>query len=682
MPPRTLTLLRQCLLVLAALLSGGFCLAACAAPSLVERLDALSANAVGNTNKTLAELQRMKSEVDAGTPADKREYLGVLGYVHMLLGDDESAMMAAAELETLARQQDDHDALAAAFLVRSNAHLSKGRYPESDADSRRAIDLLTEQSPLVLRYWAALSRGQATGAVGRTGESLTQYHLAAELSEKLGQPRRRALVLNHLSNTYLSMQLPDKALSTIREACRLDREIDDKAALAFHRYTESMVYRALGQYAKQREALEESLRLWQAVPNKFMVATALGALSDYFLSVGKYQEALRHARQTIVLAKELDGSSLETVSHCNIGLALTYLGQHEEGRREVEIGIATYEAQKDKASVLALLREYGTALDKSGQIEHALKILLRERALRDEQLQAERQQIILELQVKYESDKQQREIALLNRENALKSAALENRTLQQRVWWLAVIALALFSLVVGLLYRRVRQVNIRLAERNAELAIQSSRDPLTGLFNRRHFQNRMMHFQAERDARSGKVELAALYLIDIDHFKRINDRLGHAAGDAVLIALSNRLRDALREADMIVRWGGEEFLVYVPAIPMDRIDDVAVRIIAAIADHPVAYDGKLIHVTASVGYATSPLEPGDVQLPWEREINLIDMALYLAKAHGRSRAFGIRKLRKSDEASLAAIEKDLEQAWNNGLVDLVVSLGPPTRPVE
>jgi diguanylate cyclase (GGDEF)-like protein len=168
----------------------------------------------------------------------------------------------------------------------------------------------------------------------------------------------------------------------------------------------------------------------------------------------------------------------------------------------------------------------------------------------------------------------------------------------------------------------------------------------------------------------------ALLLIDIDLFKQTNDRFGHAAGDAVLVAIARRLRETLRETDIIVRWGGEEFLVFVPSTSADKLDEIAARIMRAIALEPIAYKSNRIHVTASIGYAPMPLPPEDVHLPWERAVSLVDMALYMAKLHGRNCAYGIRSLRRSDDEAMARIERNLESAWANGMVEMHLETGP------
>jgi diguanylate cyclase (GGDEF)-like protein len=286
---------------------------------------------------------------------------------------------------------------------------------------------------------------------------------------------------------------------------------------------------------------------------------------------------------------------------------------------------------------------------------------------------------VLELQEKYESDKKRREIELLNRQNALNSAELENQQLRERVWWLfsAVVAIAL--LVIGVYYQRLRVNNGLLAKKNRELSARSSRDPLTALYNRRYFQELMRDAPVPTERRmqtQPDSPVHALLLIDIDLFKQTNDRFGHAAGDAVLVAIARRLRETLRETDIIVRWGGEEFLVFVPSTSADKLDEIAARIMRAIALEPIAYKSNRIHVTASIGYAPMPLPPEDVHLPWERAVSLVDMALYMAKLHGRNCAYGIRSLRRSDDEAMARIERNLESAWANGMVEMHLETGP------
>jgi diguanylate cyclase (GGDEF)-like protein len=247
------------------------------------------------------------------------------------------------------------------------------------------------------------------------------------------------------------------------------------------------------------------------------------------------------------------------------------------------------------------------------------------------------------------------------------------------VWWLLALVFALSSVIVGILYRKVRNANARLEEKNLELKQQSVRDPLTGLYNRRHFQEYMRNYQAteKRGAgTSGEDVVGALFLLDVDQFKHINDSCGHAAGDSVLKGIAACMREILRGTDMIVRWGGEEFLAFLPAIPRSGLDEVARRLLTGISANVIDHQGKPLSANVSIGFAPYPIGvPGQEPLSWERSVNLVDMALYLAKGHGRNRAYGVRGFSDFEPATMEVVEQDLERAWRDGHVDLSIVLG-------
>ena len=134
---------------------------------------------------------------------------------------------------------------------------------------------------------------------------------------------------------------------------------------------------------------------------------------------------------------------------------------------------------------------------------------------------------MLELQEKYESEKRRREIELLNRQNELNAAELENRQLHERIWWMLATTFAVSSLVIAVFYRKLRDTNRLLARTNRELNVRSSRDPLTALYNRRYFQEFMRRRRRPERRRPAPATRRshALLLIDIDLFKQTNDRL-------------------------------------------------------------------------------------------------------------------------------------------------------------
>lgn len=123
--------------------------------------------------------------------------------------------------------------------------------------------------------------------------------------------------------------------------------------------------------------------------------------------------------------------------------------------------------------------------------------------------------------------------------------------------------------------QRVRAANRQLKANQRLLRSQSERDPLTDLANRRHFLA-VMQKQAQQLFTGG------LLMIDIDHFKHVNDQQGHAVGDVVIRDVAQRIRDAVRTEDLVVRWGGEEFLVFAPNVSQDTLSLLAERVLNSV----------------------------------------------------------------------------------------------------
>ena len=172
------------------------------------------------------------------------------------------------------------------------------------------------------------------------------------------------------------------------------------------------------------------------------------------------------------------------------------------------------------------------------------------------------------------------------------------------------------------------QANQALRAANLELERLATTDTLTGVGNRRHFEQVM----AAEIQRAGRYdEPLSLILLDIDHFKAINDTHGHLVGDQVLIALSHRVRDHLRGVDLLARWGGEEFVVMLPHCDGAQAQRLAEKLRALIAAQPFPVAGR---VTSSFGVVEfRPPESADAWL------NRADDALYQAKAAGRDRVW-------------------------------------------
>lgn len=166
-----------------------------------------------------------------------------------------------------------------------------------------------------------------------------------------------------------------------------------------------------------------------------------------------------------------------------------------------------------------------------------------------------------------------------------------------------------------------------------QLHEQATRDDLTGVHNRRHF---VAAAEAELDRARGHGSALALVMLDLDHFKRVNDGHGHAAGDEALKALGGLLTQTTRAGDMACRLGGEEFAVLLPGLCAEAARERAEHWRLALAELQVPSDGGTLRLTASFGVAGFPQE-GDSLAAL---MKLADDRLYRAKALGRNRVVG------------------------------------------
>ena len=182
----------------------------------------------------------------------------------------------------------------------------------------------------------------------------------------------------------------------------------------------------------------------------------------------------------------------------------------------------------------------------------------------------------------------------------------------------------------------LKEVNNRLSEEIAQRMVAqnalqeaASTDYLTRLMNRRAILDHLSYEFLHNDRNQ---TVLTVLLLDLDHFKRINDNYGHDAGDNVLIETAVRMKSMLRTPDMVARWGGEEFLIVLPSTPLEGALLAAEKIRSRIADTPFYINGQALRITASLGVAQS-VAGGSV----ENLLTRVDKALYAAKTHGRDR---------------------------------------------
>ena len=193
-----------------------------------------------------------------------------------------------------------------------------------------------------------------------------------------------------------------------------------------------------------------------------------------------------------------------------------------------------------------------------------------------------------------------------------------------------LVVVILWNRKLARLNRKIASTNSKLKDKTRELEYISTRDSLTNLFNRRYVENA---FESERLRTIRYKHDLALIIIDIDHFKAINDTFGHQVGDGVLRTFANLLKANIRTSDILGRWGGEEFIIVCPEINIDNAVKMARGLCTKVGQTPFDIAG-----TQTASFGVTGFKKGD---DIQAMISRADHALYQAKSNGRNRVESI-----------------------------------------
>jgi diguanylate cyclase (GGDEF)-like protein len=643
----------------------------------LERLEYLARS---QPNRAVTELQHF---ADTLKPDDPRllEALMEAGACDVTLAMDEQVEQVARRIEALAGDNQ---------LARPAAMLLRGQWLDAHGDVGRAERQVIEATALFPRdlpTWLHLRLLATAGDIKQRGghydEAMARFNEALRLADETAPLWRRIDMRRAVAGALFEAGQHDKALEMSGELMDLSGKAGDEIGL-------SKAYTLRAILGRDRSPPAEIIADWRAAleharmsGNPQQLSLSLANIADYYLSQGDFSTAYDMSQRALALARDIKNQPAESVALANAGLALIGMKRKDEGISLVHQSLALEEHAGSARYIADTANQLGDALEKAGYLDDSLAAFRQYRQIADELNQQDRQRAVIELQEGFGNERRQHELDMLGREGRLKDEELLHRSLEMRLWTVAGVSTLLLLAVVGSLARRLRVRNRQLSDSNERLRIQAEIDPLTGVANRHHLHEVM-------SARPGQGLEGTLYLIDLDNFKEINDRCGHAGGDSVLVEITHRLRAALREGDLVVRWGGEEFLVLVRALPTSEAEMLAQRLLAAFADTPVMHEGRPLRVSASIGYASFPMrtdastapasdtEPG-LEVGWERAISLADSAMYLAKARGRNGACCIRRVGPADAAALEAVGDNLEAAWQDGRVDLHFQQGPGPR---
>ena len=550
----------------------------------------------------------------------------------------------------------DNAAERAAHYVRAYSFYQRDQYSTANAElSHIDIESIRDAAE---RYRFSILRGNSLRLLGKAEAALPYLERGLDLAHEMHDDLRALHAMLWLARIYTNTGNYVQASAQLEAAQRLAQRLGDEAALVEVEGCISDIADRLGRHAEERRASLAALEHAKRSASSKWLAHALINLGDSYLKTRDFSESLKYSKQALPIVMRLRESGNEPIVLFNEGLAYIGLGSIKPGEKLAEAAIAQALAGDNLLDAKELLREYADALEHAGYLMMAIQVYHRYEDVSEKSMNTTRQRAFLELSAKFDDERRARELELLRRDNALTASEMRTQSLQQQFVLAGALLVTCLCAALIWAFARVRKANNRLR-------FNSERDALTGLRNRRYFNEQVLTVDGARPV-GGCVLLA-----DLDHFKKINDTLGHPAGDAVLATVSQRLSAALRDSDKLVRWGGEEFLAVLDPISIEQANQTVERLLQAVRRDPVLWNGHAIQCTVSIGYACFPMMGSAASISLDSAISLVDKALYEAKRRGRDRACLIRAMSVHDERELTVITAEFECAAADRRIHLV-----------
>jgi diguanylate cyclase (GGDEF)-like protein len=677
------TLLTYCLLALMAMSSA---LAAAADPrdetAQFDTLAAIRVIAEESNTKALEEANKLLASLPADASYDLRHrVLKATSRLASNAGNIKLAFRLDEQLVQLATAANDRDTASIARFYRVAQLLYSNNASKALIElKKQEADMAPGASPQLLYTWH-FEACRTYLTLGKPDLALAHALKALDLAAQQGAnaDAARMSVLSMISRLYSTLKNPEKALATADAALAEPIARKLMRPVASLHYTRGVALSALGRHAEALAASQRALQMSVAGGFGALEASVRGNISDLYLREKNYVAAEREARLALLAGHRVNDETAVLVANANIGLALGGQGKTLEAIEYIRVVIKSLRDAGSLADLEQMLDETSHMYETAKMFEQALATVREQQVVQRQVVKADREHAIASLQERFDAVQREKKIEILARESQVKDADIRNRRLQLLVSLLGGALLLVAGVFIALLYRRVRKNNLGLEKLNTQLEFHALRDPLTGLFNRRSFVN-IMETQAgadPQDRRARSADPCGLVLMDIDHFKQVNDTWGHTVGDGVLVEIAARLSRTVRDTDMALRWGGEEFLFYAPGADAALLATIVARMLRSVCAEPVIVGELSIPVTLTAGFISLPFAGlSAAQCGWEKAILLIDMALYLGKKNGRNRAYGLVGMREPGAAALARIEADFLAAVEDGTVELVEVPGP------
>lgn len=444
-----------------------------------------------------------------------------------------------------------------------------------------------------------------------------QADKALTLFKQVGDKKGIAASLNTIATTHLNLENYEQAKKSYREALDIALEINDRNRQATVLQNLGTVAIAQKELTLAEEYLLDSLEIRKQIPHVFNEMTLMANLAGVYRRTNKLNQSFEILDKLIAMATSENNFTRLGDAYADYATTYVELGKLPEA---IEFYLKAIEIAQEH-ELLRILESTSKDLSNTYQMLEDNKNAYQYFALysntREKRLSEENSKLLAELDAKYEMQKNR--AVILEQQSQLEQEKFVSK--------LYLFGLVASVLVAGMLFK-IYWLKKRSAD---ELHFLSRTDNLTGLKNRRAFTETISEAFARFEE---SAEHISIIIIDIDNFKAINDTFGHLVGDTVLESVSKMIKATARENDFCARWGGEEFILYLPKSDLERASKIAERIRTIVEQTKIesTFIDKVLNVTVTCGVA-QVRESETLETLTDRA----DKALYSGKTSGKNK---------------------------------------------
>lgn len=561
-------------------------------------------------------------------PEARVRTLNEMAWAHMQLGEFAEATERAAQGRDVAEAAGDARGRARAINNLGVIEQRRGNALDAIARFEQSLAIYREIDSAFDISNALNNLGFVHGTDLADYEKSLEYHVEAlGVRESLGDENAIALSLNNIGIVYDRLGEHDRALEYFERSLALRDRTGAVNRSAGTLSNIGDVHLETGNLEQAFEYHQRALEIRRRIGEKPGIANSLRSLGNIQAAMGRHGLARERLSEALAISREIRDRATEANTRLGLSALERRLGRGSAAAALAGQALAIAEDAKMREIERRALEELAAAEELAGRPAAALAAWKRFKTLEDRIFAEDKARRVDMLERRYQAEKHQAENERLRARQELDALQASRTRLQRN----ALAGAGVLALAIGFVLYRRRVDAARLA---SELSVT---DALTGLHNRRYLHQTIDADVAAalRRARDASEPGLAFMLIDVDHFKAINDTHGHRAGDATLSAFAGILRATCRASDTVTRWGGEEFLIVCRETSSRDAAILAERVRLAVSEHAFGAGG---HLTCSIGFATLPDGGSDPGRPvtWEQAVARADAALYEAKRRGRN----------------------------------------------